>query len=54
VTDPKVTEIARLKALVRELTDELDAWADAKDSQRLADLIARARAALPPDDGGGR
>jgi hypothetical protein len=49
-----VTEIDKLRALVRELADELDAWADAKDSQRLADLIARARKALPPDDGGGR
>jgi hypothetical protein len=48
VTDPKVAEIARLKALVRELTDELDAWADAKDSLRLADLVRRAREASKP------
>jgi hypothetical protein len=43
-----VTEVEKLRALVRELADELDAWADAKDSQRLADLIARAREASKP------
>jgi hypothetical protein len=43
-----MTEIEKLRALVRELADELDAWADAKDSAYLADLIARAREASKP------
>jgi hypothetical protein len=48
VTDPKVAEIARLKALVRELAQALDVFADADDSLEVEDLIRRAREASKP------
>jgi anti-sigma factor RsiW len=37
-----------LRALVRELAQALDIFADADDSLEVADLITRARAASPP------
>lgn len=48
MSDAQAQEIARLKALVRELAAALDVFADADDSLEVADLIARARKAGTP------
>ncbi len=47
-TEKHRQEVAKLKALVRELLGALQVWADAKESLELDDLCARARSAGAP------